>query len=242
MIGIYMFENKLNHKKYIGQSINITKRKWEHLNEPSPCSRIDDVLKKEGFNNFKFSIIEECDSSKLDEREIYWIEYYDTINNGYNLIKGGNCYRGENNIQSKLTDKEVKEIIQLLEECKLTNKDIAEKYQISKNTIDLINRCKIWCHLHSYTKNIRQENLNKKEYIHSTHAGENNKSAKITEKDALEIIELLKYDSRSLAQLSRELNINLNILYDINRCRTWKYLHNYKTNVRNEAQKEVVPI
>ena len=56
------------------------------------------------------------------------------------------------------------------------------------------------------------------------------------------IINLLKYDTRSLTKLSQELNISINILYDINRCKTWKYLHNYKSNVRNEARKEVVPI
>ena len=71
---------------------------------------------------------------------------------------------------------------------------------------------------------------------------ENNKSSKITENQAIEIINLLKYDNRSLAQLSRELDISLNILYDINRCRTWKFLHNYKKNVRNEARKEMMPV
>lgn len=236
-----MFEHKNTHKKYIGQSINISKRKWEHYTHPSPYSKIDDALLKER-DNFNFSIIEECSADQLDDREIYWIEYYNTINNGYNLIKGGNCYRGENNIQAKLTEQEVKAIIHLLEECKLNNQEIAEKYHIHHNTIDLINRCKIWCHLHHYKRNIRQECLNKKEFKHSAHAGENNSNSKITEERALEIIYLLKHDTRSLAQLSRELNISLNILYDINRCKTWIHLHNYKTNVRNEARKEVVPI
>ena len=65
MIGIYMFEHKITHQKYIGQSINIIKRKWEHLTYPSPYSKIDDALMKEP-NNFEFSIIEECPSNQLD--------------------------------------------------------------------------------------------------------------------------------------------------------------------------------
>lgn len=242
MVGIYMFENKKNHKKYIGQSINIMKRKWEHIYSPSPYSKFDDILHQEGEDNFNFSIIEICSANELDEKEKYWITYYDSIKNGYNLIEGGNCYRGQNNIQAKLNDNQVLEIINLLINTTLSYKEIADKYNVSYNTIDLINRCKTWCHLHNFTSNIRQSSLDNKACPHSTHAGEYNKSAKITETQALEIINLLKYDNRSLAQLSRELDISLNILYDINRCRTWKHLHNYKKNVRNEARKEVMPV
>lgn len=235
-----MFEHKITHKKYIGQSTNISKRKWEHLTYPSPYSKIDDALQIER-DNFKFKILEECVVEQLDEREKYWINFYDTIANGYNLINGGDCYRGENNIQAKLNNKQVLEIIKLLEECKMNNQEIANQYCVHRNTIDLINRCKIWCHLHSYNSNIRKESLLKSKNNCSTHNGELGTN-KISEQQAKIIINLLKYDSRSIAQLSRELDISLNILYDINRCKTWKYLHNYKSNIRNEARKEVVPV
>ena len=41
---------------------------------------------KDGLENFTFEIIEECkkDSQILNEREKYWIKYYDSFNNGYN--------------------------------------------------------------------------------------------------------------------------------------------------------------
>lgn len=48
MIGIYMYENKRNHKKYVGQSTNIERRKREHLCWPSPHSRFDMELKAIG--------------------------------------------------------------------------------------------------------------------------------------------------------------------------------------------------
>lgn len=41
MIGIYMYENIVNHKKYIGQSANIERRRKEHINEPSKYSHFD---------------------------------------------------------------------------------------------------------------------------------------------------------------------------------------------------------
>lgn len=35
-----------------------------------------------------------------------------------------------------------------------------------------------------------------------------------------------------MAQLSRDLNISIYIIQDINSCRTWKHLHNYTKNIR----------
>lgn len=72
---------------------------------PSPYSKIDDALREEGQDAFNFIILEECWPQELDEREIYWIKYYNSIEEGYNLIQGGDCYRGENNVFAKLTDK-----------------------------------------------------------------------------------------------------------------------------------------
>lgn len=89
MIGIYMYENKLNHKKYIGQSTNIERRKWEHLKWPSRYSRFDNELQVIGEKGFDFSILEECSVDQLDEREKYWIKYYNSQQEGYNLTGGG---------------------------------------------------------------------------------------------------------------------------------------------------------
>ena len=238
--GIYKFENKINKKIYIGQSVDIYKRKNEHWQWPSPYSKIDSALTKYGLDNFNFSIIEECEPNILDEREKYWIKYYDSINyeKGYNLTIGGQNYRGESNPASKLTEKEVLEIIELLKECKLNNKQISILYNISNNAIDEINRCIRWTHLHNYKNNIRQENLNLKKYPHSSLAGENNPISKITEKQALYIIELLKKDKRSMAQISRDEKISIYIISDINACKTWTYLHNYKKNIRKEFREK----
>lgn len=61
---------------------------------------------------------------------------------------------------------------------------------------------------------------------------------KISEITAIKIIHLLESDPRPLAQIARDEKISLNILYDINRCKTWKHLHNYNSNIRNEYRKE----
>lgn len=89
-----MYENKQNHKKYIGQSINIEKRRWEHWQKPSPYSRFDRILHCLGEEAFTFQILEECPPDQLDRREQYWIEFYHTTTKGYNLTGGGQNYRG----------------------------------------------------------------------------------------------------------------------------------------------------
>lgn len=234
MIGIYMYENKLNGKKYIGQSTNIARRKREHRDWPSSYSRFDMELRAIGEEQFNFVVLEECRVEQLDDREKYWISFYNTVEEGYNLTPGGQSYRGIENPAARLTEEEVKQIIILLEEHRLNNGEIAERFSVCRNTIDFINRCKTWCHLHDYKHNIRKENLAKEEFPHSSFAGENNPTAKITEEQARKIIELLKKSPASLAQISRDEGVSLNIIYDINRCRTWTYLHNYKKNIRNE--------
>ena len=237
MIGIYMYENKINGKKYIGQSININRRRREHLSNPSPSSKFDNYLAALGEEKFNFSVLEECTSDLLDEREQYWIKYYNSIEQGYNLSAGGQSKRGAENIWARLTETEVLEIIKLLEEHILNNKQIALLFNVSNGTIDGINRCLTWTHLHSYKKNIRQENLNLLPFKHSSHSGENNPTSKISEATALSIIQALSSENfKSLAQTSRDFQVSVDIVSDINRCKTWKYLHSFNKNIRDEAR------
>ena len=88
MIGIYKITNKINTKSYIGQSIHIQERWNEHLSKQSN-SLISLALKKYGISNFSFEILEECNQEELNEKEMYWIKYYNTFKDGYNLTLGG---------------------------------------------------------------------------------------------------------------------------------------------------------
>ena len=102
MIGIYKITNTINNKVYIGQSINIDERwrahkadyKNSHLTGKHK-SYLYVSMRKYGIENFKFEVIEEAPKELLNEREIYWIQYYDATNpdKGYNLTPGGNLPR-----------------------------------------------------------------------------------------------------------------------------------------------------
>ena len=88
-IGIYKIENLINHKIYIGQSIEIEKRWQKHLSAKDDFI-IHKALRKYGLENFSFQIVEKCDLSELDEKEEKWIIFYNCITPlGYNMIKGG---------------------------------------------------------------------------------------------------------------------------------------------------------
>lgn len=93
--GIYYIQNIINNKMYIGQSINIYHRFYQHRNSLRNNAHDNEFLQNEwiayGESAFDFGIIEVCNDNKLDEREIYFIDLYNTTDKflGYNMTHGG---------------------------------------------------------------------------------------------------------------------------------------------------------
>lgn len=91
---IYKVRNKINGKLYIGQTIGpLNRRLLAHKNEaynnPSKGCPFHLAIVKYGFNNFEAEVLEEVKTELLNEREIYWIDYYNSYRNGYNATLGG---------------------------------------------------------------------------------------------------------------------------------------------------------
>ena len=107
--GIYCIENIINNKKYIGQSIHIKERWTKHIAELNNGTHHNDYLQKAwnkyGEENFSFYILEECSINLLDEKEICYINKYDSMNRsyGYNLTSGGQLRK--NSISKETRDK-----------------------------------------------------------------------------------------------------------------------------------------
>lgn len=83
---IYKLTNTVNGKAYVGQTIQAFKKRiGQHRNNRK--SFIGQAIRKYGWENFKAEILEECSSyEELDEREKYWIAFFNTmVPNGYNL-------------------------------------------------------------------------------------------------------------------------------------------------------------
>lgn len=106
MIGIYMIRNKNNNKVYVGQTIDIDSRWMQHRSRLKSKTHENKHLQSAydlyGKDAFEYILLEECNEEELDEKEIFYIQYYDSYNNGYNQDLGGKGCRGY-----KHTDEEI---------------------------------------------------------------------------------------------------------------------------------------
>lgn len=89
MIGIYKITNKINNQSYIGQSIDIENRWSQHIKGKSSNKDLHNDIIFYGVENFIFEILEQCKKEELNEKEIYWIKFYNTYFDGYNKNSGG---------------------------------------------------------------------------------------------------------------------------------------------------------
>jgi len=91
---IYKIVNNINGKIYIGQTIkDLNKRMAVHL---CTSSYVGKVLRKYGLQSFTISVIDDAyNKETLNEKEIYWIKFYNSkIPNGYNITGGGEGHLG----------------------------------------------------------------------------------------------------------------------------------------------------
>lgn len=126
---IYKISNSVNDKVYIGQTVFSIKKRWtEHvgiiLNDSKYIHRryhLHRAMLKYGVDKFSIESVEECDDSLLDDREIYWINQYDSYKNGYNENMGGrNAVKYDHDyihqlFVNGLTQKEIKQQIGISE-------------------------------------------------------------------------------------------------------------------------------
>ena len=93
--GIYKITNLCNQKVYIGKSIDILKRWVVHkslLNENKHYNKhLQNAWNKYGQDSFLFEIIDTDSEDKLDDLEVYYIDFYNSASqeHGYNKTLGG---------------------------------------------------------------------------------------------------------------------------------------------------------
>ena len=165
MYYIYKIENLINHKKYIGLTNNIIRRRNRHFTDLR-CNRHDNsFLQKEvnifGLDNFSFEKIFEgdVDAKEIGEKEKYYINYYDSYYNGYNQNQGGSF--GPSNGGSHLTKSDIFSICSVLEFCSRPGAVLANIFNVTTTTISRIkkkeNHCQIIDEYYSFPIEKRQD-------------------------------------------------------------------------------------
>lgn len=101
------------------------------------------AFRKYGVDNFEFEVVEECEIEELNQKEIYWIDYFDTFFHGYNQTLGGDT-------TSRQPKENVIGIISDLINTDMLHKDIAAKWGVSTEIVQGINTGRYWKHNADY--------------------------------------------------------------------------------------------
>ena len=105
---VYRITNNIDKTYYIGQTMSHRKNKGkyrpfgyigrfnDHISEAlnntkkKQCTYLNNAIRKYGKEQFSVELLEICDVSSLNDREIYYIKENNSLfPNGYNLTKGG---------------------------------------------------------------------------------------------------------------------------------------------------------
>ena len=109
MIGYIYKISTSDDKIYIGQTINLEDRKKRYRN--GSCKGqilIHRHIKKYGWDNLLFEVIEITEIDNLNDREMFWIDYYKSNYNRYKL-NGLNLTDGGEGAKGHITSETTKE-------------------------------------------------------------------------------------------------------------------------------------
>lgn len=116
---VYKITNIQNNKVYIGQTIRPIKQRFHrHLNDA--LNNILDThfaraIRKYGKDNFTIEIIDTAQSQdELNRKEQYWIQYYNSVKDGYNETDaiskcGGNTYQSKTKEEMEVIKEKIRQ-------------------------------------------------------------------------------------------------------------------------------------
>lgn len=124
---IYKITNDINDKVYVGQTSGTLEERFkQHKKKINSDDRktfpLYNAMRKYGIEHFSIEEIEQTDN--LQEREQYWIKFFDSYNNGYNATLGGDGW--------VRTDYD---LIASLYNQGYTGIEIAQQMGVTKNTV-----------------------------------------------------------------------------------------------------------
>jgi group I intron endonuclease len=225
---IYKATNKTNKMIYIGMTTkSLEERKLSHYNTSKNSSyshlEMAIAIKTFGIDGFKWEIIDFGNSKReLCQKEIYWIEYYDSFSEfGYNRTTGGAGAKGtiltdearkkisdhsktrigSKNAGTKLHEDDVIKIVGMIKEGK-AYKEIGKAFDVSTNVVWSIASGKTWRHV------VSDEDLEEIiEMLKDTGRVSPRTNTKMTEEIAYEVKKLLLIGEKTLIEIAEVFNI-----------------------------------
>ena len=204
MVGIYRIENIVNHKRYIGQSIDIKRRWRDHKTELRSHRHFNYHLQqswdKYGEDSFKFTIIEECLKENLDIKETFCINKFNCLNKeyGYNLVEFPVTYKQSQETRDKISRART-------------------GMKFSKEHIEHIRKARLG------TKSTEETKAKLREIHKNSPVGEKAYNAKMTEDQAKEIVEMLSNNIR-IRDITKLTNVPYDVIKAIKQKRSWRHL------------------
>jgi len=207
--GVYCIENLKNDKKYIGQSTDLKKRKYEHFRMlKGNChfnTHLQNAYNKYGEENFVFEILIYCEPVELDKYEQYFIEKHGE----YNICK----IPGPTTTGYKYS-KKTRKYLSKINSGK--NNPMYGKFH-SKKTKNLMSKKAMGKNNPMYGRSWSDKS---KEKLILSISGENNSSAKLIWKDVRWI---RKYKEKySVKYIMKKFNVCSSTIYNILSNKTWK--------------------
>lgn len=139
---IYLHRNKINGKIYIGQTCNKPEYRWGKEGLGYQRQAFFAAIQKYGWENFEHEILETgLSQEQANEKEIFYIQKYNSYNEGYNATLGGK--------NRKLTEEEKLKISHFMSSTRLGKNNSQHKEVICLNNMkkfDTIKEAGEWCH------------------------------------------------------------------------------------------------
>jgi len=218
--SIYKITNTINSKIYIGQSVNPKERFARHKRIAKTKGRefcyLQASIAKHGEENFTIEIIDQCNGQKeANDREIYWIAFYDSTNRekGMNLTKGGGGAAGVS--PSEETRKKISK--------SNTGKKASEETKRKKSEAELGSKNHFYGKHHSKETKKKLSELNKGRL---GKRGESCTTSKLKEKDIIEIRKLYSNGESGLTykDIAKIYNVIPQTIHLIVRYKRWKHV------------------
>lgn len=238
--GIYLVINTINNIPYIGQSTNIYNRFnnhhiYDYNNKNNPCynTKFYKALRDYGIDNFQVSVLELCKKEELDEKEIYYIQQYDSFHHGYNSTEGGQNWSP--NIHSQETEekrKQTREINNSLKSekhprAKMTNEEV---WNVRQRYIDGETIKEIY---EDYKDRYSNELTFKRIILGQTYVSVGNipnknqiryTNAKLNENQVKEIRKKYAEGNITYNQLGTEYGVSEHVIYCVVKRKTYKHI------------------